>query len=134
MSTTIGTPVSRVDGIAKVTGQARYAAEFTPKGTTYAVIVETTTSAGEIKAIDTTAAEKVPGVILVLTHKNSDKLPYLQPAEQPAVDPVSSEQLHVLQDASVVYCASVGVLHQQDDSENLPVKNTGKGEIIRNVF
>ena len=104
MSTTIGTPVSRVDGIAKVTGQARYAAEFAPEGVAYAAIVESTVAAGEIKSIDTTAAEKASGVILVLTHKNADKLPYLQPAERPAVDPVSGEQLHVLQDASVIYC------------------------------
>ena len=100
----IGAALSRVDGIAKVTGNARYAAEFAPPGTVYAAIVESTIPAGRIKAIDTAAAERAPGVILVLTHKNADQLPYQLPKERPAVDPVSGDQLRMLQDTDIKFC------------------------------
>ncbi len=101
---TIGMLVSRVDGLAKVTGRARYAAEFSPQGTVYAAIVESTIPAGHITNIDTAAAERAPGVILVLTHKNADKLPYLPAKERPAVDPVSGDELRMLQDAEIKFC------------------------------
>ncbi|AAW61236.1 hypothetical protein [Gluconobacter oxydans] len=38
-SAKIGQPVSRIDGLAKVTGQARYAAEPHPAGMLYGFIV-----------------------------------------------------------------------------------------------
>lgn len=94
----MGTAVSRVDGPAKVTGQARYAAEFTPPGLAYAALVQSTIPAGRIAALDTTLAERAPGVLFVLTHLNAGPLPYQVPAERPAVDPVAGEQLRVLQD------------------------------------
>ena len=97
----MGAPLPRVDGPAKVTGGARYAAEFHPDGLAYAATHDSTVSAGRIAAIDTTAAERAPGVLLVLTHLNADQLPYGAAAERPAVDPVSGEQLRVLQDAEI---------------------------------
>ena len=99
----IGAPLTRVDGPAKVTGSARYAAEFHPDGLTYAATHDSTVAAGRIAAIDTTAAKRAPGVLLVLTHLNADRLPYQSPAERPAVDPVAGEQLRVLQDAEVLF-------------------------------
>ncbi len=97
----VGAPLPRVDGPAKVTGGARYAAEFHPDGLAYAATHDSTVPAGRIAAIDTAAAERAPGVLLVLTHINADRLPYQAPAERPAVDPVAGEQLRVLQDAEV---------------------------------
>ena len=99
----IGAPLTRVDGPAKVTGSARYAAEFHPDGLAYAATHDSTVPAGRITAIDTAAAERAPGVLLVLTHLNADRLPYKSPAERPAVDPVAGEQLRVLQDAEVLF-------------------------------
>ena len=99
----IGAPLTRVDGPAKVTGSARYAAEFHPDGLAYAATHDSTVAAGRITAIDTAAAERAPGVLLVLTHLNADRLPYQTPAERPAVDPVAGEQLRVLQDAEVLF-------------------------------
>ncbi len=93
----VGAPLPRVDGPAKVTGGARYAAEFHPDGLAYAATHDATVPAGRIAAIDVKAAERVPGVLLVLTHLNADRLPYLAPAERQAVDPVAGEQLRVLQ-------------------------------------
>ncbi len=97
----MGTPLPRVDGHLKVTGGARYAAEFHPDGLAYAATHDSTIPAGRIVAIDTGAAAHAPGVLLVLTHLNADRLPYQTPAERPAVDPVAGEQLRVLQDAEV---------------------------------
>ncbi len=69
MSTnTIGKPVSRVDGPAKVTGQAKYAAEFNVPGLAHGFVVSSTIAKGRIKRIDRTAALAVPGVIAVLAH------------------------------------------------------------------
>ncbi len=92
----VGKPLRRVDGPAKVTGSAKYAAEFHPDGLVYAAAADSTIAAGRIAALDTAAAERAPGVLLVLTHRNADRLPYDAPQERPAVDPVSGDQLRVL--------------------------------------
>ncbi len=49
----MGAPLPRVDGPAKVTGGARYAAEFHPDGLAYAATHDSTVPAGRIAAIDT---------------------------------------------------------------------------------
>ncbi len=103
MSNAIGAPISRVDGPAKVTGQARYAAEFAPTGLAYAALIESTIPAGQITAIHTADAERAPGVLLVLTHLNAPKLVYRPAQERPAVEPVSGEQLRVLQGTEVKF-------------------------------
>ncbi|PZN95246.1 MAG: hypothetical protein DCF30_19180 [Hyphomicrobiales bacterium] len=68
--THVGSPHSRVDGPAKVTGTATYAAEFTTPDLAYAYIVESTIARGRITGIDAEAAQAVPGVIRVFTHEN----------------------------------------------------------------
>jgi xanthine dehydrogenase YagR molybdenum-binding subunit len=60
----------RVDGILKVTGQAKYFAEYELPGLTYGVLVTSTITKGKITALDTKAAEKAPGVIAVISHLN----------------------------------------------------------------
>ncbi len=97
----VGAPLPRVDGPLKVTGSARYAAEFHPEGLAYAATHDSTVPAGRIVAIDIEAAKRALGVLLVLTHLNADRLPYQAPAERPAVDPVTGEQLRVLQDDEI---------------------------------
>jgi xanthine dehydrogenase YagR molybdenum-binding subunit len=67
----VGQPLNRVDGGAKVTGTAAYAADQTLEGLAHAVLVQSTIAAGRIRAIDTAAAEAVPGVLAVLTHTNA---------------------------------------------------------------
>ncbi|HEU0062487.1 MAG TPA: molybdopterin cofactor-binding domain-containing protein, partial [Hyphomicrobiaceae bacterium] len=70
MAPYIGTATSRVDGFAKVTGAAKYAAEFNVAGLAHASVVGSTVSKGRIISIDTSAAESVDGVFTVLTHEN----------------------------------------------------------------
>lgn len=66
----IGSPRNRVDGPAKVTGAATYAAEFAASDLGYGYIVESAIARGRIQAIDVSAAEAAPGVIKVFTHEN----------------------------------------------------------------
>ncbi len=103
MTPLIGAPIGRVDGRAKVTGTATYAAEFRPPGLAYAALATSLIAAGRLTALHTAAAERAPGVLLVLTHLNADKLPYQAPPTRAAVDPVAGEQLHVLQDDRIYF-------------------------------
>jgi len=75
----LGQPLDRVDGHLKVTGAAKYAVEFNPPEFLQAYSVLSTVSNGKITAIDTTAAEKIPGVKTVLTHLNAPKLTEAKP-------------------------------------------------------
>src|SRR3954468_13748292 len=69
----IGKEMPRVDGVAKVTGRATYAAEFQVPNLAYGYLVTSTIASGRIASIDTKAAEGAPGVIKVITHQNSIK-------------------------------------------------------------
>ncbi len=66
----VGKPLDRIDGRLKVTGGARYAYEM-QQDTLYGFVVEASIGKGTIRSIDTSAAEKAPGVALVLTHRNA---------------------------------------------------------------
>ena len=70
MAPYIGTGTSRIDGVAKVTGEAKYAAEFNAPGLLHSSVVTSTIAKGRITRIDTAAAKQVKGVIEVLTHEN----------------------------------------------------------------
>ena len=95
----IGQPVSRVDGRQKVTGGATYAAEFDVPGQAHGAIVRSTVANGRIASIDSAAAERAPGVVAVLTHRNAPRLAYRE--HKALVDPEVGERLHVLQDDRV---------------------------------
>ncbi len=60
--TYIGKPTVRYDGPAKAMGKGRYTADVNLPGMLYARMVDATVPHGRIVAIDTTAAEKLPGV------------------------------------------------------------------------
>ena len=62
-----GAPVSRLDGIVKTTGAARYAAEVPVEGAAYGALVKSTIARGRIQSVNTREAERAPGVLLVLT-------------------------------------------------------------------
>jgi xanthine dehydrogenase YagR molybdenum-binding subunit len=97
MTSVIGQPLSRVDGTAKVTGRATYAAEFQLPDLAHGVIIQSTVAHGRIGEIDTSRAEQAPGVLGVLTYENAPKMAY-NPPEQAAVDPMVGAQLPMLQD------------------------------------
>ncbi len=70
----VGAPISRIDGIAKVTGKAAYSTDYPVKNLAYAVLFKSTIAAGKIRTIDTADAQKAPGVLAVITHTNVPKL------------------------------------------------------------
>lgn len=65
--------MSRVDGVAKVTGKAKYAAEFQVENVAYGYIAQSSIAKGAIKSIDVAEAEKQTGVIKIYTHLNAPK-------------------------------------------------------------
>jgi xanthine dehydrogenase YagR molybdenum-binding subunit len=69
-----GQPLTRIDGPAKVMGQARYAAEFASPDLAYGVVVNTAAAKGRIVAIHVDAALAVQGVLDVLTHERRPKM------------------------------------------------------------
>src|SRR5690349_374025 len=76
----IGQPISRIDGRLKVTGTARYTGDIRLADEVHGVIVASTIANGRTLSIDTTAAEKAPGVLAVFTHHN---MPRLNPTPKP---------------------------------------------------
>ena len=67
---TIGQPLPRPDGRAKVTGAARYAADHFAPGMLHGVLIGAPVPAGTVKAIETASAVGAPGVVRVLTHRD----------------------------------------------------------------
>src|SRR5271165_2150435 len=63
----IGTKITRLDGLAKASGRAKYPSDTRPEGTLFAVMLYSPHAHAKIKLIDTAAAEKMPGVKAVST-------------------------------------------------------------------
>ena len=72
--------MNRIEGRDKVTGRARYAAEYPADGIAYAYAVQSVIARGRIESIDAEAALAMPGVLAVLS---SDDPPALSPDAQP---------------------------------------------------
>ncbi len=79
----LGKPIDRLDGFDKVTGAAKFSAEYPLEGLVHASLVYSTIARGTITSIDVAAAEKATGVIAVITHHNAPKMkdpPLFSPA------------------------------------------------------
>jgi xanthine dehydrogenase YagR molybdenum-binding subunit len=103
MTSYIGTPTSRVDGRTKVTGEARYAADFNVPGLAYGALITSTIPKGRIKRIDTTYAERVPGVIKVVTHANRPPMPDDDAAYKDDVAPEQGSAYRPLYDDKIMF-------------------------------
>ncbi|MCJ8165044.1 xanthine dehydrogenase family protein molybdopterin-binding subunit [Pontibacter sp. E15-1] len=86
----IGKPTNRVDGRLKVTGQAKYAAEFDSPGLTYGFVVSSRIAKGKIKSIDTTEALQLDGVLQVFTHENRPQTAWFDKSYQDEDSPPGS--------------------------------------------
>jgi xanthine dehydrogenase YagR molybdenum-binding subunit len=98
----IGQPVSRLDGRLTVMGAAAFAAEVPMENMVYAAIAYSTIAKGRIVELDTRAAEKAPGVVLVMTHRNAPRMqppPLFLTAEKAA----AGDNVPVLQDNRVYW-------------------------------
>jgi xanthine dehydrogenase YagR molybdenum-binding subunit len=66
----IGQPLTRREGILKVKGEARYAADNHPAGMLYAVLAVSSIARGRVTSLDVQAAKAHPGVVEVMTSAN----------------------------------------------------------------
>jgi xanthine dehydrogenase YagR molybdenum-binding subunit len=80
----------RYDGLAKVTGRAKYAAEFPVENVAYAHIVQATIPSGTIVSIDQSVATHAAGVYSIITPFNAPKI-------------TVPGNVNVLQDTNVLY-------------------------------
>jgi xanthine dehydrogenase YagR molybdenum-binding subunit len=70
----IGQPLTRRDGVLKVTGAARYAADHHPPGMLYAVLAVSSIARGRVAFLDVDAAKAHAGVVEVMTPANKPAL------------------------------------------------------------
>jgi len=70
----MGEALTRVDGIAKVRGEATYAFEQQVDNPAYLYPLTSTVARGRVVSIDAGRAEALPGVLLVMTHLNAPRL------------------------------------------------------------
>jgi len=100
MENIIGAPLDRIDAPLKVRGLAPYSYEHPIPGVVYGTLVVSTIARGRIAQIDTRAAERELGVLLVMTHLNAPKLPSLPSQKKSAP---TSKVLQLLQDNQIFY-------------------------------
>ena len=92
----IGPERNRVDGRFKVTGTARYAADWPADGLTFGYIVQSTVANGRVASIDVSRALREPGVFGVMTHENAPRVTTAAKSENDRV-------LATLQDDAIHY-------------------------------
>jgi xanthine dehydrogenase YagR molybdenum-binding subunit len=83
----IGKSTSRVDGPAKVTGEARYAGEYGASELVFGHVVPSAAAKGRIRGIDADEALRLPGVLQVFTHENVPPAPAAEDSFQDDVAP-----------------------------------------------
>ena len=103
MAPYIGTGTSRIDGIAKVTGAAKYAAEFDTPGVVHASLVTSTVTKGQITRIDDSAAKAIKGVLAVLTHENRPPMADKDEAYKDEVAPEDGSPYRPLYDSKIMF-------------------------------
>jgi xanthine dehydrogenase YagR molybdenum-binding subunit len=116
--TAVGTPVTRVDGPAKVTGAARYSAEISLPGMTHLAVAGATIASGRVVAIDASAARAADGVLAVLTHDDLPKIaaePHLLPSLVGFAAP--GESFFPMQDSLVHYAGQPVALVVAEEHE-----------------
>jgi xanthine dehydrogenase YagR molybdenum-binding subunit len=92
VTSAIGAAVDRVEGRAKVTGQAKYAYEYHQDEVAYAALITSTVAKGTVRNVDASAVLELPGVHAVLWHGNA-----------PRLHEVRDGELEVLQSDRVAY-------------------------------
>ena len=113
----IGTPTSRVDGHAKVTGAAKYAGEYGAPDLVHAAIVTSTIAKGHITRIDVSHAMDVDGVIAILTHKNRPAMADNDKAYKDDVAPENGSPYRPLYDDKILFSGQPVALVLADDWE-----------------
>jgi xanthine dehydrogenase YagR molybdenum-binding subunit len=102
MSMIVGQPLDRKDGKLKVTGAAPYAGEFVVPGLVYGVTIQSTITKGHINNIDTTVAQKLKGVLGIMTYKNAMSL-HQPTGSDPSSGKFAEKDLLPLQSERIFY-------------------------------
>lgn len=95
--------IDRVDGKMKVTGAAKYSAEYSLKNLTYGILVGSTITKGRIQSIDTKQAERAPGVLQVITYANAPKIPGYETGGNPAKPPTGGQPLKIFNNDQIYF-------------------------------
>jgi xanthine dehydrogenase YagR molybdenum-binding subunit len=110
----IGADVPRIDGPLKTTGVALYAVDHDFPGLVHAVAVQSTIGKGRIRSLDTSAAEKKPGVLAVLHHGNLEGVYRTFPHQQ---DGAMAESRPPFEDNNIYYWGQYVALVVADTAE-----------------
>ena len=94
-----GQPLTRREGVLKVTGKATYAADNNPDGMLYAVYASARIARGRVTSMNVAAAKAHPGVVEVITPENRPALSH-DPDEK---IPPFGFRIDVLQDDGIRY-------------------------------
>jgi xanthine dehydrogenase YagR molybdenum-binding subunit len=97
-----GKAVDRVDGVAKVTGDARYASDESVANPAFGYLITSRIARGAIKQFDLREARAVPGVIDIVTYENIGS--GFKPAKGPDGGPTTGtlEDNHVWHDGQFI--------------------------------
>lgn len=112
----IGRETPRVDGPRKVSGKAQYSSDFHFSGLLYAVPVGATIANGRVEALDTAAAEKMPGVRAVFHRGNIGQM--FRSTLGPAFDGICEERRPPFEDDVVRYYGQYVALAVADTIES----------------
>jgi xanthine dehydrogenase YagR molybdenum-binding subunit len=97
----IGRDTPRIDGPLKVTGKAQYTSDFRFPEMLYAVPVEATIASGRVNALDTRAAEEMPGVRAILHRENIGKI--FRSELEPGMEGICEERRPPFEDDIIRY-------------------------------
>ncbi|MEW8959825.1 MAG: xanthine dehydrogenase molybdenum-binding subunit XdhA, partial [Moorella sp. (in: firmicutes)] len=86
-STVVGKSISRVDAVAKVTGKAKYTADFFTRDMLVGKILRSPYAHALVKNIDASRAKALPGVEAVLTYKDVPQIKFATAGHPYALDP-----------------------------------------------
>ncbi|HSM23832.1 MAG TPA: molybdopterin cofactor-binding domain-containing protein [Anaerolineaceae bacterium] len=141
----IGKIINRIDAEAKVIGEALYPGDINLENQLYLKTLFSEKPHAIIKNIDTTSAEKIPGVVLILTAKDVPNNEYgLNVIDQPVLCGPGSNKLFadrvrcVTDQIALVIAESEKIASQamkeiHVDYEELPVISTPEEALIENA-
>ena len=97
-----GTPTPRVDGVAKVTGAARYGSDEPLASPAFACLVTSDIARGRITGFDLGAAKAVPGVLDILTHDTVGNQVKTPPGPDGGPTPTTLESDRIWHDGQII--------------------------------
>jgi xanthine dehydrogenase YagR molybdenum-binding subunit len=118
----IGAPIDRRDARLKVMGAARYAAEFPVADLVHAVLVQSTIAAGAIIAMETDEAERMPGVLAVITPENAIRLRQMEPSGQTLTAPTLQNRDILYNGQHLAVVVADTLEHAQDAASHVRVR------------